>query len=95
MTIGSMLIGVAALSVVVAYLARPLRSRWITDQAIDTWVAVVRREQAGTCKPAEGEDQPTEGKTDQRSLPTCPGCREAVRQGDQFCSSRGERLRDE
>jgi hypothetical protein len=46
MSLGGILVGVALILVVGAYLARPFRTATDLDRAIEAWVAQVRAEEA-------------------------------------------------
>lgn len=88
MSIGSVLIGIAVLAVVTAYVARPFRqsTTMSLDRTIEAWVAEVR--EAGR----EEAFQPVEGRGPARALNYCPQCGQQVHPGDRFCSGCGTRL---
>lgn len=96
MSIGAILIGVSALAVVVAYVARPFRTATSSgdwDRAIEAWVARARDEEA-TGGLAEGRREYS-GDEDREAAAVnfCPQCGRHVASDDRFCSGCGTRLR--
>ena len=95
MSIGSILIGTAALIVVAAYVARPFRVRGTstTDEAIEAWVARIGDEpdekQMGT---ALEHDAPRK-EAAERVMNFCPQCGQRAEPEDRFCSGCGTPLR--
>jgi hypothetical protein len=96
MSIGAVLAGVAALVIVVAYVARPFRTATgpaSLDRAIEAWVAQVRdKGDSGERSVASREDgQAVAGRTS--NIHFCPQCGRHVGPDDRFCSGCGTRLR--
>ncbi len=95
MSAGAVLVGVGALVVVVAYVARPFRvalSKDSVDRAIEAWVEQARREMAG----AEGERDEGRGEgvsEEAAAMNFCPQCGRRVAAEDVYCSGCGVRLR--
>lgn len=84
MSIGTVLVGIAVVLLVGAYLARPFRKGEADlDRAIESWVAQVR---------AEG--RPKEGEPEAGSVSYCPQCGRRVRPDDRFCSGCGTPLQE-
>ncbi len=84
MSLGCVLIALAVLLVVVAYLARPFRVARRDagmNRAIEAWVAQVRAEEM-----REGEREVREPAN------YCPQCGRHVGPGDRFCAGCGARL---
>ncbi len=105
MSVGAILMGIAVLAVVVAYLARPFRPTTGAgiDQVIETWVEQVQAEELesrrrpglvedGRPEHAEEGAKPTEVETAVRAINYCPQCGQRVDSGDRFCSGCGTRL---
>jgi hypothetical protein len=95
MSVGAILVGVGALAVVVAAVARPFRTArsgdW--DRAIETWVARTRDEQASV-GPAEARVEQGRGVDGEAAAVNfCPRCGRQVAPDDRFCSGCGTRLR--
>ena len=95
MSIGSILVGTAALLAVAAYVARPLRTcgTSATDRAIEAWVAQVRDdvEEAGT--PSARDMSAVSADGSERVVNFCPQCGQRTEAGDRFCSGCGTPLR--
>lgn len=78
MGIGSILVAIALILVVAAYLARPFRKAEIdAGRAIEEWVARARAQSA--------EEKQAEANY-------CPQCGRRVAPDDQFCAKCGSRL---
>jgi len=104
MTVGSILVGVAVLAVVVAYLARPFRPAGMSaDRTIEAWVKQVRAEDPGrqlsSGKPKHGRKddatasaQPAEADGAGQAINYCPKCGRRVDPDDRFCSGCGTEL---
>lgn len=96
MTIGAILVGIGALAVVVAYVARPFRAATSSgdwDRAIEAWVARARDEEVvGRRVEAPREDS---GGADSglAVVNFCPQCGRQAAPDDRFCSGCGTRLR--
>jgi len=96
MTIGAILVGIGALAVVVAYVARPFRAptssgNW--DRAIEAWVARARDEEA-VGRHAEAPKEHRGGiDSEAAAVNFCPQCGRQVQLDDRFCSGCGTRLR--
>lgn len=99
MSIGAVLVGIGALVVVVAYVARPFRIAMRNehlDRAIEAWVAQAHDEgvpekQAQVsmgCGGGEGKDE------EETSINFCPRCGRQAAPGDRFCSGCGAWLRE-
>ncbi|MGD2105104.1 MAG: zinc-ribbon domain-containing protein [Anaerolineae bacterium] len=94
MGIGSILVGIAALAVIAAYLAQPfLSGATISDRVIEAWVAEVRPSEG-----APGDRVKASGRSD--DLPPggadvnyCSQCGRRVQDDDRFCSGCGTKLR--
>ncbi len=83
MGIGSILVGVAVVLVVGAYLARPFRTTEVDlDQTIDAWVAQVSAEGAAARLTDRGPDP----------VNFCPQCGRRVGPDDRFCARCGTPL---
>lgn len=96
MSIGSVLIGLAVLAVLAAYLARPFRSTAGAgvNQTIEAWVTQVQLEEA---KPTASDDEEELGESAREeaapeAINYCPQCGRAVDENDRFCSGCGTRL---
>ena len=90
MGIGSILVGVALLLVVVAYVVRPFRvagAKAGLDRAIEAWVAQVRVEGQ---RSRGAEEQQTKGAEEHVNF--CPHCGRRVGSGDRFCAQCGASL---
>ena len=95
MTVGSVLIGVAALAVVAAYVARPFRAAADRDldRMIEAWVAQV---EAGDPESREESERDIESRAPAaaaRVMNYCPQCGQPIAQDDRFCSACGAQLR--
>jgi hypothetical protein len=91
MGIGSMLVGVALLLVVAAYLARPFRVARPgvgLDRAIEAWVAQVGVEGRGD----GGVEERASAEAGRRRVNFCPQCGQGVGPGDRFCAQCGAPL---
>ncbi len=97
MSLGTVLIGIAALVVVTAYLARPFRSaeRDVRDRTIEAWVGQARREASDRLEPIGPAVEPGEEPRARRDVNYCTQCGQRVDAGDRFCSHCGARLRGE
>ena len=100
MSIGSILVGIAVLAVVVAYLARPFRpaDSASIDRTIETWVRQVQDEELDPSERAQEEHAgdgmaPAGAEPAARSVNYCSQCGQRVASDDRFCSSCGARLR--
>jgi hypothetical protein len=98
MSIGSILIGTAALIVVAAYVARPFRARGTstTDEAIEAWVARIgdepdEKDETYTDRPSERAAPREEAA--ERVVNFCPQCGQRAEPEDRFCSGCGTPLR--
>lgn len=94
MSLGSLMVGVAVLAVVVAYVARPFRTSGGRgmDQRIEAWVA---RVQAGLRTPSDEAPvmvSPAAPSAPSRIVNFCPQCGQRAKEGDRFCSACGVRL---
>jgi hypothetical protein len=92
MSVGALLIGIALLTVVAAYVARPFRTAREgadPDKAIEFWVAQVRGEQE--MSPEGGEPGGSDLRAD--TVNYCPECGRRVASDDRFCSRCGTKLR--
>jgi hypothetical protein len=92
MGVGSVLVGVAFLAVLVAYVGRPFRSVGEgvdPEKAIELWVARVREAQG--LNPQAGEPASPGLRGD--AVNYCPECGRLVASSDRFCSGCGTRLR--
>lgn len=96
MSAGAVLVGIAVLAVVVAYVARPFRSLSRgddMDETIEAWIAQVELE--------TGEERITQGnrvesKQEKNSVINhCSQCGRRVSVDDRFCSGCGTGLRGE
>lgn len=90
MGIGAILVGVALLAVVVAYLARPFRVvNSDQDRGVEAWVSQVRVEakEQGS-RSAEGPSSSGE----QEPINYCPQCGRRIDPDDHFCAGCGRRL---
>lgn len=95
MSIGSVLIGVAVLAVVAAYLARPFRASAAAgpDRSIEAWVAQVREEERRSRSGEEKKSaRPVEEGRDDQAVNYCPQCGRRVAPDDRFCSGCGRPL---
>jgi hypothetical protein len=90
MGIGSILVGIALLLVVAAYLARPFRVARPgvgLDRAIEGWVAQVEAEGRGNGGVGElGSERAG------RRVNFCPQCGQGASPGDRFCAQCGAPL---
>jgi hypothetical protein len=96
MTVGALLVGIAVLGVVAAYVARPFRSTRTapSEQTIETWIARTR-----------GVGEELERERQQRVTPEptgsalvvnyCRQCGQRVDEADRFCSGCGTPLRSQ
>jgi hypothetical protein len=96
MSIGAILVGMGALIVVVAYVARPFRAATISgdlDRTIEAWVARARDEEGvGRRTEARGERSgPVGGESE--AINFCPQCGRQVAPDDRFCSGCGTQVR--
>ena len=92
MDAGTLLVGIALLVVVVAYVARPFRpaARALDPaKAIEFWVAQVREGEETGQAPTEAPVSPDQ----ERSINYCRECGHRVSIDDKFCSQCGTRLR--
>ncbi len=94
MSVGSVLVGIAAILIVGAYLARPFRTVVTSggtnlDRDIETWVAQARSQRV--------ETGPVEKKANADAEPVnfCFQCGRRVQPGDRFCPGCGMRLQRE
>ncbi len=80
MTIGALLIGLAAAILAVSYLVRPFQREHSAhlEQTIDRWVAQARDEQSGAAEEAP--------------VNYCPHCGRRVAPDHRFCPGCGEKL---
>lgn len=99
MSIGSVLIGIAVLAVVVAYLARPFRpfATASVDRSIEAWVAQAKAEdlaaeEQGRRELSDKRRKPAERGTAIEPMNYCPQCGRRVDRDDRFCSGCGKRL---
>jgi NADH pyrophosphatase NudC (nudix superfamily) len=94
MSVGSILIGIAVLTVVVAYLARPFRSPTglDADRAIERWVAQLREEERPLQARTAESSQSIVEETSEQAVNYCPQCGRRVDSDDRFCSGCGTRL---
>jgi hypothetical protein len=95
MSIGAVLVGIGALAVVVAYVARPFRSATGgagLDRAIEAWVAQARNEEAVDERAGahEGHEKGVDGEPPVVNF--CPQCGRQVAPDDRFCAGCGTRL---
>lgn len=80
---GTILVGVAILTVVIAYLAQPfLRPTGDVDRRIEAWVAERRAERRRQAQAAQGAS----------SSRFCPQCGRPVDISDRFCRACGTHL---
>lgn len=100
MSIGSILVGIAVLALVVAYLARPFRPAGSAsvDRTIETWVREVQDEEPDPSKQPQAEHAgdrmtPADAEPVARPVNYCSQCGQRVASDDRFCSSCGARLR--
>ena len=93
MTIGSILVGIAVLAVVGAYLVRPFRpsSAMSLDRTIEAWVAQVKEERERPEDTKEAGVATVEGATG-HEMNYCPHCGRQVDPDDRFCSGCGKQL---
>ena len=100
MSIGSILVGIALILGVGAYLARPFRrGRVDLDRAIETWVSQVRVDEgggdaaasAGTDAAAFAEEDAA-AEAPQEAVNYCPQCGRRVGPDDRFCAGCGRPL---
>ena len=92
MSVGTILVGIASLLVLVAYVARPFRTAADgadPEKAIEFWVAQIREEQ----EVALGTEEPAGPRFPGDRINYCPECGRRVTSGDRFCSGCGTRLR--
>jgi hypothetical protein len=88
MSIGSILVGVALVLGVGAYLARPFRrGRVDLDRAIETWVSQVRVGEGGEETAAEAAASAVEG-----AVNYCAQCGRRLGPDDRFCAGCGKPL---
>jgi len=99
MSMGSVLVGVALLAVVTAYLARPFRrtAEAGVDRTIEAWVRQVQSGEGGQAGSSgiEERERPIRRETPPQAINYCPRCGRAVDEDDRFCSGCGTRLRGE
>ena len=95
MSIGSMLIGVALLAVVVAFLARPFRREGAatTDRVIEAWVARAQMDDWEAEEDLGPETTVEDRAPVAQDINYCPQCGRGVEPDDRFCSGCGTRLR--
>ena len=94
MTVGSILFGVAALAIVVAYVARPFRpSGPGLDRTIETWVSQMGALEEGQKETAQATVGTRDAEPPMDSVNYCPQCGQRVEQDARFCSHCGTRLR--
>jgi hypothetical protein len=92
MSIGTVLVGIALLIVLVAYVARPFRTATEgvdPETAIEFWVAQIREEQNA----AQDTGQSTGPGLHADRINYCPACGRRVSSNDRYCSGCGTRLR--
>jgi len=95
MSIGAILVGIGALLVVVAYVARPFRAATTggdLDRAIEGWVERVRREEAGGKRAESRREYEGDVAGECAVINFCPQCGRQVAPDDRFCSGCGMRL---
>ena len=93
MGIGSILVGIALLLVVVAYLARRFRVAGAgpgLNRAIEAWVAQVRAQGEGGRR-GRGAEEQGGGEAGERAA-YCPQCGRRVGPDDRFCAGCGTPL---
>jgi hypothetical protein len=97
MSIGSLLVGIAVLLIVVAYLARPFRPTdgAGVDRTIEAWVSRVQASERVELQPVDEEARRAEGATSPQTINYCPQCGRPVDSDDRFCSGCGTQLRSE
>ena len=95
MSIGSILVGTAALIVVAAYVARPFRTGEgsATDGAIEAWVARISAELDETERTTTSDPAAAREASPKRVVNFCPHCGQRADPGDRFCSGCGTPLR--
>jgi hypothetical protein len=100
MSIGSILVGIAALALVVAYVARPFRPTHSAsiDRTIEAWVAQVQGDELAVRERPERQrvaERPGPAEMDRSARPInyCPQCGQRVASEDLFCSACGAQLR--
>ena len=109
MSIGAVLVGIAALAVVAAYLARPFRpaATMGANRMIEAWVSQVQTEDFGGERDLAEQTQPAETLSrtlvrasdparaleDDQAVDYCPQCGRRVHEDDRFCSGCGTQLR--
>jgi hypothetical protein len=94
MSIGSILVGVAVLAVVAAYLAQPFRSgATVSDRAIEAWVAEVQRSEGAPGDHVKGSGRSDDLPSGGAGINYCSQCGRRVRDDDRFCSGCGTKLR--
>ncbi|MGB9776208.1 MAG: zinc-ribbon domain-containing protein [Anaerolineae bacterium] len=91
MSIGSLLIGLALVLVVGAWLARPFRRAADPERAIEMWVAQARAWVPGASLPAPQREEP--GPVQEEEVNFCPRCGRRVGPEDRFCARCGAPLR--
>ncbi len=94
MSLGSVLVGVAAFLVAAAYLGRPFRTQkqFVSDQSIEAWVARARTEERDARVKTRSNSEGSQDETVARTLSFCPDCGQPIKPSDQFCSRCGTRL---
>jgi len=94
MSVGSVMVGVAVLAVVAAYVARPFRTLDAPggDRTIEAWVARVQREGERSGDGVTGNGDTPTSEAPARIVNFCPQCGQRVDEGDRFCSNCGARL---
>ena len=95
MSIGSILVGTAALIAVAAYVAKPFRvgGTSATDRAIEAWVTQVRDDVDEADLTAVSAGSPAPVESPERVVNFCPQCGQRAEAGDRFCSGCGTPLR--
>lgn len=95
MSIGSILVGTAALLAVAAYVAKPFRTGGTsaTDRAIEAWVAQIRDDGDEAGATPASDRSPASEDASERVVNFCPQCGQRAEAGDRFCSGCGTSLR--
>lgn len=92
MSIGSILVGVALILGLGAYLAQPFRrGRVDLDRAIETWVSRVRVDEGGGDAEAFAVEGALAGASEEATN-YCPQCGRRVGPDDRFCAGCGKPL---